>query len=73
MRRAKFELEGGNFDGSKKCAVIVEQDGPHALVRVRPYRRHHEAILPLSEVAEIVLMREAKAQAARRAQDRRRR
>lgn len=63
MRRAKFEIEGGNFDGSKKCAVIVEQDGPHALIRVRPYRRHQEAVLPLSDVAEMVLMREARLRA----------
>jgi hypothetical protein len=64
MRRAKFEIEGGNFDGSKKCAVIVEQDGPHALVRVRPYRRHNEAVLPLADVAEMILMREARLRAA---------
>lgn len=63
MRRAKFEVEGGNFDGSKKCALIVEQDGPHALVRVRPYRRHQEAVLPLSDVAEMILMREARLRA----------
>lgn len=63
MRRAKFELAGGNFDGSKKCAVIVEQDGPHALVRVRPYRRHQEAVLPLADVAEMILMRVARANA----------
>lgn len=63
MRRAKFEIEGGNFDGSKKCAVIVEQDGPHALIRVRPYRRHQEAVLPLADVAEMVLMREARLRA----------
>lgn len=63
MRRAKFEIEGGNFDGSKKCAVIVEQDGPHALIRVRPYRRHQEAVLPLSDVAEMILMREARLRA----------
>ena len=63
MRRAKFEIEGGNFDGSKKCAVIVEQDGPHALIRVRPYRRHQEAVLPLCDVAEMILMREARLRA----------
>lgn len=63
MRRAKFEIEGGNFDGSRKAAVIVEQDGPHALVRVRPYRRQHEAVLPLADVAEMILMREAKLRA----------
>lgn len=63
MRRAKFEIEGGNFDGSKKCAVIVEQDGPHALIRVRPYRRHQEAVLPLADVAEMILMREARLRA----------
>ena len=63
MRRAKFEIEGGNFDGSKKCAVIVEQDGPHALVRVRPYRRHQEEVLPLADVAEMILMRGARLRA----------
>lgn len=63
MRRAKFEIEGGNFDGSKKAFVIVEQDGPHALVRVRPYRRHQEAVLPLADVAEMILMREARLRA----------
>lgn len=73
MRRAKFELEGGNFDGSKKCAVIIEQDGPHTLLRVRPYRRHQEAIASLADVAEIVLMRDAKARAAEAARNGRRR
>lgn len=72
MRRAKFELEGGNFDGSRKCAVIVEQEGPHALVRVRPYRRHQEAVASLADVAEIILMRDARVRAAEKPRARRR-
>ena len=63
MHRAHFEVEGATFDGAKKATVLIEQDGPHALVRVRPYRRHREFVLPLGDVAQIVIERVVKAEA----------
>lgn len=54
-RRAHFTVEGRNFDGKKKASVVVEQDGPHTLVRVRPSRHRREFVLPLADVAERVI------------------
>lgn len=64
-RRATFQLEALRpvFDGQAKATVILDQDGPHILVRVRPHRRKHEAVENLSDVAERILWRDAEARA----------
>jgi len=54
-RRAHFAVEGRNFDGKKTASVVVEQDGPHTLLRVRPSRHRREFVLPLADVAERVI------------------
>ena len=74
MRRARFTVSAATprqFDGANSATVLVEIDGPHALVRVRPYRRRREFILPLSAVAGMVIFRVAKADAADKARERR--
>ncbi len=61
MRRAHFDVQGGDYDGQATASVVIESS-PVAgfMIRVRPYRRQQEAVMLLSDVAEIVLQREAK-------------
>lgn len=60
MRRAKFRVPI-RFDGAREATVIIEDDGGHQLVRVRPLRRQNEEVMHLSDLAAIVLERGAKA------------
>lgn len=68
MRRAHFNVDGIRFDGAEKAIVTVEcnGEGGAAILRVRAHRRHREAVLLLSDVAQMVLERDAKAAAAAR-------
>jgi len=59
-KQARFTVVGENFDGARQATVFIEQDGPHALFRVRPYHRRKEAVMRLSDVAELVIWRIAK-------------
>ena len=65
MRRARFTVSapGDRFDGATSCTVLIEQDGPHTLVRVRPYRRRREFILTLAAVAQKVIWQVARVEA----------
>lgn len=68
MRRAHFEVDGLRFDGATKGIVTVETGARNgaAIVRVRAYRRQREAVMLLSDVAQILLERDAKEQVALR-------
>jgi hypothetical protein len=61
LRRAIFKV-AGRFDGARVATVTVEQEGPYALVRVRPYRRRREFALPLDVVAAGVIYQVVKAE-----------
>lgn len=75
MRRHHFHVEGIRFDGAKSARVTIEGDGgEHAFViRVRALRRPREAVMLLSDVAQITLERDAKQLAAEAPHARRRR
>ena len=69
MRRAIFKIAapaGERFDGALSATVIIEQEGPYTLLKVRPYRRRREYVLHLSAVATQVIWRVAKAEDAER-------
>jgi hypothetical protein len=60
-RQAKFKVMG-LFDGATRATVLI--DRVSLMVEVRPLRRHKTYTLPLSEVAEHILWRVARAEAA---------
>lgn len=68
MRRAHFEVDGLHFDGATKAIVTVETGANNgaAIVRVRPYRKQREAVRLLSDVAQMVLERDARDRAGQR-------
>lgn len=68
MRRAHFAVDGIRFDGSKQAIVTIETGaaGSAPVVRVRAHRRHREAVMLLSDAAQIILEHDAKTEAANR-------
>lgn len=66
MRRAHFAVAGIRFDGSTQAIVTIETGaaGSAPVVRVRAHRRHREAVMLLSDAAQIILERDAKTAAA---------
>jgi hypothetical protein len=62
VRRAHFDVEGFRFDGATRAIVTVEIGANNGapIVRVRPHRKHREAVMLLADVAQIVLERDAK-------------
>lgn len=74
MRRSHFAVQGIRFDGSTKAIVTIENgvDGAAPVVRVRAHRRQREAVMLLSDVAQILLERDAKALATQYAPTHRR-
>ena len=68
MRRAHFEVEGLRFDGATRAIVTVETGAntAAAIIRVRAHRKPREVVMLLSDVAQILLERDAKQLAAER-------
>ena len=66
MRRAHFRTEA-RCDGalrSRAVTVTVEWTPTVQLVSVRPLRRRRAYVLPLADVAEIIMQRVARVEAA---------
>ena len=63
MSRSKFKI-AGRFDGASGATVTIDRGA--MLFSVRPLRRHREYTLPLTDVAEMVLWRIVKAEAAQK-------
>lgn len=61
MSRSRFKIEG-RFDGTTGATVTIDRGA--MLFSVRPLRRRREYTLPLTDVAEMVLWRIVKAEAA---------
>lgn len=61
MSRSRFKIEG-RFDGTAGATVTIDRGA--MLFSVRPLRRRREYTLPLTDVAEMVLWRIVKAEAA---------
>jgi hypothetical protein len=70
MSKSKFKLEG-KFDMADGVTVTIDRGS--RTFSVRPCRRRREYVLPLREVAEMVFFRIAKAEAAEKMANRRRR
>lgn len=68
MRRSHFKVDGLRGFGNPVGRVTVEQGGANAIITVRPLRSPNAATMLLSDVAQIILERDAKARvsAARR-------
>jgi hypothetical protein len=62
VRRARFKVPL-RFDGAEYATVLIEEDGEHQLIRVRPLRARNEEVMHLADIAAIVLERGAKARA----------
>jgi hypothetical protein len=60
------------WDGADGLKVEIVIGGREPLFRVRPARRRTAVEVPLGDVAEIVLERDAKARAAEKARERKR-
>lgn len=70
MRRARFRIVG-RLDGATQGTVEIDRAA--GLFTVRPFRRRKTATLPLVTVAEMVLWRIARADAAEKRAARKRR
>lgn len=57
------------FDGAPFIKIEIVVGGVEPLIRVRPARRRQVVEIPLGDVAEIVLQRNARAVAAKAAQE----
>lgn len=71
MRRHHFKVDGLHGFGAATGRVTIEQGQTNAIVRVRPLRSQIEAVMLLSDVAQIVLERDAKARVREKAKVRR--
>lgn len=65
VRRARFHV-AGHFDGARSATVTIVDDGRAPLVVVRPYRRRRNYELLLADVADAVIWRVVRAEAAER-------
>lgn len=70
MSKSRFKIEG-RFDGAREATVTIDRGS--MVFSVRPYRRRQDFALPLSEVAEMVLWRIVKADAAAKREARKKR
>lgn len=61
MSKAKFKTYG-RFDGANTATVTIDRNAD--LFSVRPLRRKREYTLPLAVIAEMVIWRIVKAEAA---------
>jgi hypothetical protein len=61
MRRSKFKIND-KIDNADGATITIEQDGEHAIVRVRPAFRRREYIVPLSKVAQDIVYSVVKAE-----------
>lgn len=57
MRRAHFKTEG-HFNGRGKARIIIDRE--HGVLHVRPYRERRLYSLPLSTVAELIVVKVVK-------------
>jgi hypothetical protein len=76
MRRARFKVtdeDRRGFNGAQQATVIIEQEGGHALVRVRPFRRRREYVLSLATVAKMVIWKVVWAEAVEKRKSKKRR
>ena len=70
MSKSRFRIEG-RMDGSNGGTVTIDRGA--MLFSVRPLRRKREYVLPLKDVAEMVLWRIVKAEANEKLANKRRR
>lgn len=61
MRRSRFKIND-KIDNADGATITIEQDGDHAIVRVRPSFRRREYIMPLSKVAQDIVYQIVKAE-----------
>lgn len=61
MSKSRFKIFG-RFDGASSATVTIDRGSN--TISVRPLRRHKEYMLPLADVAESIIWRIVKAEAA---------
>ncbi|KAB2958908.1 MAG: hypothetical protein F9K16_12885 [Thermoanaerobaculia bacterium] len=70
VRLTVSAITGRPFDGEAQATVEIDRAPQRAHVRVRPYRSRRVVEIPLQELVQIVLERDAKARAREAVRDR---